>query len=86
MNIVSEAEIPGGAASAAINTSNGDPVGPAFRLQIIQFEGEGGFYLIRYDSAGQELTDTSHEGIEEALNQAQFEYGVTPDRWKPPTY
>jgi hypothetical protein len=86
MSILSEAEIPGGAASTAINTSNGDPVGPAFKLQIIQFEGEDGFYLIRYDSDGQELTDTLHERIEEALSQAQFEYGVTPDLWKPPTY
>jgi hypothetical protein len=86
MNIISEAEIPGGAASAAINTSNGEPVGPAFRLQIIRLEGEDGFYLIRYDAAGRELTDTLHEGIEEALNQAQFEYGVTPDLWKPPAY
>lgn len=53
----------------------------AVRLQVVQFDGETGHYRIRYGNFDQKLTDTSHDDIAEALDQAGFECGADPTSW-----
>jgi hypothetical protein len=42
-------------------------------LRIVTYENEPGFYLLHFDSQGKELTDTLHDTIVEALEEAQWE-------------
>lgn len=45
-------------------------------LAISRYEGDEGFYLIYYDSNGNELTDTYHNTITDAEKQAEFEFEI----------
>ncbi len=52
--------------------------GPVAALAICQYEGESAFYLFGCDSEWNSITDTWHQTLEEAKDQAAFEYeGVT---------
>ena len=56
----------------------GELMGAAFGLTICQYEGEENFYLFGCDADWNTLTDTWHETLENAKEQAEFEYeGVT---------
>jgi hypothetical protein len=50
-------------------------------LRIMHFENSSGFYLLYYDNNGNELTDTYHDTVEDALKQAEFEFDVKPNEW-----
>ena len=43
--------------------------------------GEDGFFLLRFDHNGVFCGDTWHQTIEEAKDQARFEYSVSEDEW-----
>lgn len=44
---------------------------------------EGEFYLIHYDQDGEDLlTDTLHDSVGHAMNQAEFEFGVSSSQWE----
>ena len=64
------------------HTFGGVNVGRASSLRIIQYDDDPGFYLIHVDASGQEIADTYHETIEEAMTQAEWEYGVKPEEWQ----
>ncbi len=51
-------------------------------LAIVQYEGDDGVYLLYFSESGEELTDTYHSGVDEAMNQAEFEFGVLPGEWQ----
>jgi len=51
-------------------------------LRIVQYSGDPGFYLLYCDELGNELTDTYHDTLEEAMAQADWEFGVKPDEWQ----
>jgi len=51
-------------------------------LQIAQYSGDDGFYLFYVDDDGEELTDTYHDDIQGAMEQANWEYAVKPIEWK----
>jgi hypothetical protein len=51
-------------------------------LRIAPFAGDPGFYLLYLDSSGNELTDTYHGSVEEAMAQADFEFEVNPSDWR----
>jgi hypothetical protein len=53
----------------------------AASLRLVQFGGDSSVYLIHYDAEGKEMTDTCHETIDEAVGQAEFEYGVRKEHW-----
>jgi hypothetical protein len=40
-----------------------------------------GFYLFRFDESGQMVADTWHQSLEEAKDQARFEYMIADDDW-----
>ena len=51
-------------------------------LAICQYPGESCYYIFGCNSEWQEITDTWHETLEQAKEQAEFEYdGITPT-WK----
>jgi hypothetical protein len=49
-------------------------IGPAAALAICQFDGDNQFYLYYCDAQWKVVTDTCHESLEKALEQAEFEY------------
>jgi hypothetical protein len=55
--------------------------GPAAGLAICQYTGESAYYLFGCDSEWNTVTDTWHETLEEALEQAEFEYEGVSQTW-----
>lgn len=55
---------------------------PAQRLEIVQVPPDNGYYLLYLDEDGAEMTDTWHESIDRAMDQANFEFGLVPGEWK----
>jgi hypothetical protein len=56
--------------------------GPAEGLAICQYEGEEGFYLFGCDADWNNITDTWHQTMEEAMKQAEFEYEGVGKTWR----
>ena len=51
-------------------------------LKIVSYPNtKNEFYLIYCSDNGDDLTDTYHESIEQAINQANFEFGVSKEDW-----
>jgi hypothetical protein len=67
---------------STLHYRDGMLLGPPSELLIGYFDGSGGFYLLYLDGYGEEMTDTYHESVDKAMEQAQVEFGVTPDEWK----
>jgi hypothetical protein len=44
---------------------------------------DGGFVLLHMDADGVCLADTWHETLVEAKAQAQFEFGIQDEDWRP---
>jgi hypothetical protein len=55
---------------------DGADAGPFAGLAIAQYDGESGVYLFYCDPEWRAITDTFHETIEDAVKQAEFEYGA----------
>ncbi len=53
---------------------------PFVRLEIAQYPGDSSYYLLHICGDGQ-IADTNHETIEEAMHQAEWEFGVQPNEW-----
>ena len=65
----------------ALSDGNGvRPFPPFTSLAITQFGGKAGYYLMHICDAHLG-TDTWHETLEEALHQAEWEFGVMPEEW-----
>jgi hypothetical protein len=56
-------------------------LGPANGLAICQYDGESAFYLFGCDADWNSLSDTWHETLEDAKEQAEFEYEETSQTW-----
>ena len=52
-------------------------------LEVAQIGDDPGFYLLYRDSAGEPLTDTYHDSLDQAFSQAEFEFEVRPEEWRP---
>lgn len=50
-------------------------------LAICKYENESAYYLFGCNENWESITDTWHEEIEDAINQAEFEYKGTQDTW-----
>lgn len=50
-------------------------------LQIAQYPGDDGYYLFYLDADGQEMTDTFHDDVKGAMEQAEWEFEVKPSEW-----
>ncbi len=60
---------------------NGELLGPAAGLAICQYEGEECFYLFGCDAQWNSQSDTWHQEIEDAKEQAEFEYQGSLRTW-----
>lgn len=49
---------------------------------IIDIKSVNNIFLLRFDSDGREITDTWHLTIQEAKNQATYEYGNAIEEWE----
>ena len=56
-------------------------MGPMAGLAICQYDGEDAFYLFSCDSEWRTVTDTWHQTVDEAKNQAEFEYQGVSKTW-----
>ena len=54
---------------------------PFVRLEIAQYPGDSSYYLLHISEDGQ-IADTNHETVEEAMHQAEFEFGVNGKEWE----
>lgn len=50
-------------------------------IKVGSYEGDTGFYLIYFDDDENELTDTFHETIKDAMLQAAFEFNIKEYDW-----
>ena len=50
-------------------------------LMIAQLQPDRGYYLLYLDESGEEITDTYHDSLEKALEQAEWEFNVKTDEW-----
>jgi hypothetical protein len=51
------------------------------KLRIVQLRADSGYYLYHFDENDCEQTDTYHDTVEDALDQAAYEFGLTRDDW-----
>lgn len=62
----------------------GRPMASFAALVIVRYKSDAGYYLIYLNDAGEEMTDTWHETLEDALNQAEHEYEGIASKWVAP--
>lgn len=71
---------------ATQHISAGSLLPPPAELRIVQMTERAPqyfcYYLLYYDANGNEMTDTWHEGVEEAMRQAAFEFEVQSHEWQ----
>lgn len=51
-------------------------------LYIVQYEEDEGYYLLHIDGEGNELTDTFHETLNDAFEQAKWEFNIFEAEWE----
>jgi hypothetical protein len=51
-------------------------------LQIAQYDNDTGFYLFYLNSVNEIMTDTYHETLEDAIDQAEWEFKIDSNKWK----
>ncbi len=49
-------------------------------LEIAKYDNDGGYYLFHITEDG-ENSDTYHSSMQEAMEHAEFEFGVKPEEW-----
>jgi hypothetical protein len=62
--------------------SGGALLPPPAELRIAQYSNDPGYYLLHYDSDGREMTDTYHDSLEDAIAQAEWEFGAHEGEWE----
>lgn len=52
-----------------------------YKLQIVKYKNCNGFYLIHLNINEEEMTDTYHDTLEDAMEQADWEFGINKKEW-----
>ena len=60
---------------------DGSVIRDVSELRIVRFPNSTECYLLYFDEAGIEMTDTLHDDIAGAMEQARFEFNVQNDEW-----
>ena len=64
-------------------TLGGALMSPAVRVEIEEDQtGTGNFFLLRYGLKDEFAGDTWHQTLDEAKEQAEFEFGVAKSDWE----
>jgi hypothetical protein len=66
--------------ASAAHHQDGAIIDGIVRLEVV--EDGGGFYLFQFDINDRNRIDTWHDSVEEALDQAAFEYGIDREAWE----
>jgi hypothetical protein len=53
-----------------------------FSLEIAQYEDDNGYYLLYLDKNGEVQTDTYHDSIHAAMEQAEWEFDISEEEWE----
>ncbi|MGB0562916.1 MAG: hypothetical protein ACPGVO_14110 [Spirulinaceae cyanobacterium] len=56
-------------------------IGKPYMLQIVRFLGERGYNLVHLAENRGELTNTYHDSVDSAMNQAHWEFTVSRSQW-----
>ena len=72
---------PGSVRKVLIDDSGSHEWSKFVRLEIARNGADGGYYLFHVSADGTG-TDTWHDTIEDALEEAEAEYGVSRDDWQ----
>jgi hypothetical protein len=64
-----------------IHISEGREIPTPYKLQIAQYSDGNGFYLFYLNKENEVLTDTYHDSIIQAEEQAEFEFNVNGSDW-----
>jgi hypothetical protein len=59
----------------------GQPIKEIYGLSICKYESDNGYYLFYCDKNWETITDTYHDTVEDAKDQAEFEFANTIDSW-----
>lgn len=65
-----------------LHYSEGKLLDKPAELVIWEFDSAPGYYLIHLNKDGEEITDTYHESIQDAMEQAKFEFQVNFGDWE----
>jgi hypothetical protein len=60
----------------------GSPMPRPAVLRISRYVDDPGFYLLYLDAAGDDMTDTWYQTLDDAMEQATFEFDVRPHEWQ----
>jgi hypothetical protein len=61
----------------------GEEIGAPTGLAICQYDGEDAYYLFACSENWEVMSDTWHQSLTEAKEQAEFEYTGTASTWNP---
>ena len=64
-----------------VHYSGNDILPAPHSLQIAQYPGDDGYYLFYLDESGEVLTDTFHDDLQKAMDQAEWEFGAAAEEW-----
>ena len=53
-----------------------------FSLEIVQYYDDNGYYLFYLDDKGEVQTDTYHDSLQGAIEQAEWEFGISELDWE----
>lgn len=67
--------------SRTLHRSLGAEVPRPSELHVVQYADDPGFLLLYLDEQQQEMTDTYHESLAAAFEQARWEFDISPDEW-----
>ena len=58
-----------------------DEIDNPVELRIVQYKDDNGYYLLYIGFDGEELADTYHDTVEQAKDQANWEFNVNQNEW-----
>ena len=54
-----------------------------WEVRIIRYDDDQEVYLIEYDESQEEIIDSLHSDVNEAMAQAEFDWGIKKSDWTP---
>jgi hypothetical protein len=72
--------LPGRTRHTLIDEKGAREFPPFTSLLIAQYPGDAGYYLMHLCEGGVGA-DTWHQNLDDALHQAEWEFGVSPEEW-----
>ncbi len=64
------------------NNDRGGMLPSPVALSITQYDNDTGFYLFQLDRNGIEQSDTYHDTLQQAFEQAEYWFNVKKEEWK----